>query len=162
MKMRENLQSIYKVLTTNEKLLRLLHYTSTDWNDSPLDETKPNILDIPIEQKWAIINDKIKTTNKTDGLDTENKNRILFYPGSRKSTGNYLVADQDVIFDILVHQSFDEVDLRLSWITDTLNDIISHQNIVGIGKIKNKMGGQISSPQGYIGYRLVYSFGSGK
>lgn len=161
MKMRDNLQAIYKELTTNEKLLRLLYYKSTNWNDSPLDEAKSNILDMPVDEKWAIINDRIKKTNKSDGLDTVKINRILFYAGNRKGTGNYLVSDQDIIFDILVHQDFDDIDLRLSWIADTLNDIISNQNLTGIGKIQNKMGGQISAPQNYIGYRLVYTFGSG-
>jgi hypothetical protein len=162
MRMRENLTDIYKSLTQDETLLRLLYYQPINANDSPLDPAKQNILDKPVSEKWEIVLDRIKTTSKTDDLDNVQKCRILFYAGRRGNTSNYLIANQQIIFDVLCHFSFEEVDLRSSWINDRLNEILFDSRITGIGKITFEGGSPIAAPNNYVGYRLMYSIGSGK
>jgi hypothetical protein len=163
MKMRENKQTFFALFSSNEELLRLLYYKPTNFNDNPLDPSKDNILDLPEEEKWEIINDVIKKTDKTSDLDTEQKCRLLFYSGVRDSTDNYLLASQDIIFDILVHiDAFDLVDDRLDWICDKVNDLISNEKVTGIGKAMFVHGNNIVAPKEYVGYRLIYNIGSGK
>jgi hypothetical protein len=165
MRMRENMQDIFKVFTGDETLLRLLFYKPQNASDDPLSTAKPNVLDKPILEKWKIIQDRIKTVPKVDDLDTEPKCRLLFYPGNRHKTGNYLVSDQDIVIDILVHFDYEDVDQRLEWICDVINELMFDKRITGMGKVT--YGGGYpglylkDTPQGYVGYRLVYSFGSG-
>ncbi len=161
MEMRKNIQDIYKVLTTDETLLRLLYYPAINPLDSPLSPSKQNILEMPDEEKWAIILDRIMTTPKVDDLvDDKPKCRLLFYAGDRNVTKNYLVADQEFVFDVICHLNFDEVDQRLTWICDTINDLLFNKRITGVGKVEFKSGRPIGAPNGYIGYRLRYLFGS--
>jgi hypothetical protein len=162
MRMRENLMDIYRSLTQDETLLRLLFYKPSNASDNPLSPTKENILDKSASDKWDIILDRIKTTSKTDDLDNVEKCRILFYAGRRGNTSNYLVANQQIIFDVLCHFSFEDVDLRSSWINDRLNEILFNSRITGIGKITFEGGSPINAPNNYVGYRLTYSIGSGK
>jgi hypothetical protein len=158
--MRENIQDIYGVLISDETLLRLLYYLPEDANDSPLSPTKQNILSMPELEKWSIISDVIKTSAKTDDLTFTPKCRLFIYPGRRGSTNNYLFADQRIIFDVLVHFDYEDVDLRLEWICDTVNELIFNQRITGMGKVLFEIGEKISAPEGYVGYRLIYSFSS--
>jgi hypothetical protein len=159
MRMRENLIDIYKVFTTNENLLRLLYYQPIDANDNPLDPAKPNILDLA--NKWDIIQDRIKTTEKVDDLDDEEKCRLLFYAGRRSGTNNYILSNQEFAVDILCHFSFEETDLRMSWICDTVNSLVFDEKITGIKKISFKNGNPIKAPNDYVGYRLIYEIVSG-
>lgn len=160
MRMKDNLSDIYKVLTSDEILLRLLYYLPSSPIDDPLSMDKLNILDMDIETRWNIINDVIKMVEKTDDLIETPKCRLFMYPGRRSSTGNYLVSDQEIVFDILVHADFQNIDLRLSKICDRLNELICNKEITGMGKILFDSGGRIGAPTNYIGYRLVYIFGS--
>lgn len=162
-KMRKNIQDIYKVLSTDETLLRLLHYignTNDSDANSPLNSSKPNILDMAIATKWDIIQDVIKTSKKVKDLDSTKKCRVLIYPGKRSGTRNYLMADQKFIIDVLVEMDINDVDQRMAWICDTINDLIFDQKVTGVGKIGFEDGGQIGAPEGYEGYRLIYEFGS--
>jgi hypothetical protein len=158
--MREHLQKLYKVLTQDETLLRLLYLKPQNAADNPLDPAKPNILSR--SDKWTIIDDVIKTAEVVSDLDTTEKCRILMYAGRRNSTGNYLISNQDFIFDVLVHsKSFDAVDQRLSWICDRLNELLFNQNIpTMLGVILFKSGTAIGAPNNYSGYRLIYEFSS--
>ena len=160
MRMKENRVDIYKVLTTDETLLRLLYYKPENENDDPLDSTKDDILDMDEEDKWTIIEDRIKKTPKVDDLDKEPKCRLLFYMGRRSKTNNYLYAGQIVVFDVLVHFDFEEVGMRESAICDRVNDLMSNSRVTGIGKVNFEGGDQISAPEAYTGYRLMYSIGS--
>lgn len=160
MSMRKHMVDIYKVFSTDETLLRLLYYKPENAADDPLDSSKPNILDMT--DKWDIIQDRIKTTSKVDDLDDEAKCRLLFYSAGRNGTNNYLVADQEIKIDLLVHYYFEDVDLRMSWICDRVNELMFDQRITGYGKVDFKNGKPISAPNGYVGYQLLYQFGSGK
>lgn len=158
MRMKESLEAIYKVVTTDETLLRLLYYKPVNQNDNPLDMAKENIIDKPALEKWDIINDIIKKASKIDGLDSESKCRVCFYSGIRNGGRNYMLSKQDIIFDIYVHFDFEEMDFRASWICDRVSELIFDKDIIDVGKIFFKNGGQINAPTGYIGYRLIFNF----
>lgn len=160
MGMRQSFEEIYKTFTSDETLLRLLYYKSNDITDNPLDPYKPNILQMDEYQRWGIINDVIKNHPTVDGLDTQPKCRILFYAGQRVPTNNYQMSDQEVVIDVIVHNSFEEVDFRSSWICDRISELLSNEKKWGIGKTFFSHGSPIGVPDNYIGYRLQYSFGS--
>lgn len=157
--MRESLKSIYEVLTTDEVLLRLLYYNSKNDKDNPLEESKGNILDKDDVDRWNIIEDVIKKDSSVNDLEnSQEKCRICFYSGARKKRQNYLISSQDIIFDIYTHININDVDFRLSWICDRLNKLIFSKDIMKLGKIYFKSGSKISSPTGYEGYRIIFSF----
>jgi hypothetical protein len=160
MNMRGNLMDIYTILTTDETLLRLLYYSATSLNDSPLSTSKANILSKSMSEKWDIIEELIKKTDKTNDLTIESRCRVCTYMGNRRSTNNNAVANQQVVFDIYAPIEWDDIDFRLTWICDTINDLFSGQRITGLGKTENNVGGKITAPSGFIGYRLIYDFGS--
>jgi len=159
MNMEKCIKDVFKVFCEDETLLRLLYYKPTSGIDDPLSTDKPNVLELDEEDLWIFINDSIKTTPKVDGLDTVSKCRILVYPGNRRSNGNYLIANQNIIIDVLVHFDFDEKDLRLCKICDRVNDLLFYERITGLGKITYDDGRPISAPINYIGYRLTYNVG---
>lgn len=154
MQMRQHVQDIYKVLTGDETLLRLLYYEPYN----PLDTSNDNILDMPELEKWKIIRDRIKTTRNTDELDVEPKCRLCFFPGRRKGARNYLVSDQEFVFDILTHFDFDDYDQRLSWISDRINYLIFDKNIINFGKFVFEDGFAVNPPVAhYSAYELIYT-----
>lgn len=161
MNMKKYLQDIYKVFSQDETLLRLLYYQPSNALDSPLDESKENILDKTEEDKWVIIKDKIKFTPTYDGLDKNHICRLFFYAGRRYSDHrNYLIADQDIKIDVFTHSSYNDVDLRLSWLCDHVNSLMFDSRITGMGKIMVKQGTDIPAPENYVGYQLIYEIGS--
>jgi hypothetical protein len=160
MNMRGNLMDIYTILTTDETLLRLLYYSATSLDDSPLSVTKANILDKSTSAKWDIIEELIKKTDKTNDLTVESRCRVCTYMGNRRSTNNNAVANQQVVFDIYVPIEWDDVDFRINWICNSINDLFGGQKITGLGKTENAIGLKITAPSGFIGYRLIYDFGS--
>lgn len=164
MNMRKNIIDIYNSIVNNEDILRLLIYNPSNALDNPLDKTKPNILDIPVGERFKTIDKHILRTPKTTDIDnTTNISRLCMYPAKRIPTRNYEVADQDIIFDLYVHHSIDHIDLRLAWLCDYINNFISGSRITGIGSIRFFDGNVIfNSPEGYTGYRLIYRFGSNK
>lgn len=160
MRMKDNLSDVYKVLTSDETLLRLLYYLPSSSLDDPLSTDKANILDM--ENHWDIINNVIMPTFKTDDLNENPKCRLMVCPGNRNSTGNYLLSEQEIVFAIFVHIDFDKADLRLSWICDRINELMNNKQITGIGKVRFLSGRPISIRGNiyYVGYELVYVFGS--
>ncbi len=157
-KMKDNMTDIFKLLSTDETLLRLLYYQPTNGADDPLSTSKSDVLSMA--NKWDIIEDRIKTIPKTDDLINEVKCRLLFYPGKRSGTRNYLLAGQEIVFDIMTHFLFEEVDLRQESIVDRINELICNEKITGVGSVGFKGGGQIPAPEKYVGFRVIYLIGS--
>lgn len=158
MQLRQHLMDIYNEIKQSDRLLRLLHYPT-----DPLAISKPNI--VGSTQHASIADEHIFWTPKTTDLTLKPTCRLCVFSGQRTPyRNNFLVADQDFVFDIYVHiEAFDQKDLRLSWITDTINDLISEERITGMGKIAFLASNNIAdAPEGYVGYRMIYSFGSGQ
>lgn len=158
MNMRKNLMDVYTVLNSDEDLLRLLYYKSSNFSNSPLDPSKPNILDMSVEQKWNIINDVIVPGMKVDDLSTEEKCRIMIFMGDRNGLNNDSYSSQNVTIDVLTHITIDNIDFRLCWICDQINKLLFGENITGLSKIKLKNGKPFNAPQGYVGYRIIFYF----
>lgn len=151
--------AIFKVINSDEELLRLLHYKPENKLDNPLDISKPNILDLPIEEKWEIIDDCIVNAPKFTEIQDEAKSFLMYYCGyGRRNSKNYLFSDQEFHFDVITPDTFQTMDRRNEKICDRINKIIFGKNIVGMGKMLPKDRMPINTPKGYNGYRLVYEF----
>jgi hypothetical protein len=153
---------ISNLFYNDETILRLLHYKPENRLDDPLDENKPNILDMVDEdKKWELIDDCIMTAPKTSDLEKKPKCRLFVYPGVRRPTNdNFLFANQQFNFDVLTHADFQNMDLRNEWICERVNELIFGKRIAGLGKVLFKGGQPINAPKDYQGYRLVYEFAS--
>ena len=86
--------------------------------------------------------------------------RICFYTGGRYGTKNKSTSKQDIIFDVYIPISWDEIDLRLAWVCDRIFDILFDKKITGLGKIGSSKSAPLSAPSKYVGYRLIFEFGS--
>lgn len=151
----QNIRDVYSTLM-DETLLRYLVYNERN----PLSPTKPNVLTLP--DKTKVIDKHLIMTPKTSDLTSESKiSRLCMYLGNR-SPQNRKVSNQDVIFDLYVHEDIDLQDLRLSLIRDYISELIEDKHITGLGRSELKGAGIIAnSPLGYVGYRMAYTFGSG-
>ena len=164
MNMRKNIHDLYMQIINNEEILRLLAYQSKNFNDSPLDSSKPNILDMPVNSKFNLIDKHVLMTAKTSDITVNEKIcRLCIYSGRRRPTHNYALAEQDIVFDVYVHFDIDIVDMRLTWICDTINDFVHASKFTGVSGVHFLFGEPIhNAPDGYIGYKLVYRLGSKK
>jgi hypothetical protein len=163
MSMHKNMMDILNVLYFDETLLRLLYYPAKNLKDNtpdPLDISLPNILDTDVD--WSIRNSRIKSIPKVDDLTDTPICRLLIYAGRRSSDGqSYLTANQQLIIDVVCHESFEDGDLRTAKISDRLNELFVAEKITGIGKMYFVEGGQITGlPSEYVGFKNVYRYGS--
>ena len=144
MNTKQNLIDVYKQLSVDEQLIRLLDERAVGQTDEAL----------------GILAKVLVPMDKVFDLDTEPINRICMYLGNRTPQRNsYFSHDQDFVFDIYVHYTFEELDLRLSLIRDTLDKLIFNEKITGAGKVHFVMGHIITNaPTRWIGYKMVYKF----
>lgn len=159
MGMQQNFLDIFKIVCRDEELLRLLHYPSQ--NDvkkvaDPLSDKLPNILDMSVKDRLKITDKSVFKIAKDEDLSSDEICRVYIYPSRRSATSNPEFANQQVIFDILVHEKFENGDLRSMRIFDRLNELFNHKLITGIGKMVYNDGQPIPSPKNYIGYRHVF------
>ncbi|MGM7720494.1 hypothetical protein [Metabacillus sp. Hm71] len=153
----ENLVDIFKVVGNDEDLLRLTYY-----KDNPLDPNKSNVKDLP--DFYEIRKERIIRAPKTDDISTKELCRICMYFGNGSNTSNERVDDQDIVIDVYTHiDTFELNEARSLKIIDKLNKLITFQHITGVGKIRSSRRYIIGNPpNGYIGYKVTYTFGSGK
>ena len=157
MRTTEYLVKFFNTLTHDETLKRLLIYKPKNSLDDPLDKTKPNI-----EMDWRKIDEVILRSPKTDEMSKKSICRICMYLGFRTKSNNFRVDTQDIVFDIYAHiEGFDEVDFRLSQIIDRLSELLQDKKVAGVNKTTLRTSTYIANPpSGYVGYRMVYKFGS--
>lgn len=160
MNLRQNMQDVQAILTTDETLLRLLYYKPVAAGDDPLDSGKPDILARPAADRDAIVGDVVRNVRNTDGLAAAEKCRLVFYPRLRRGTSSHLIANQDVAFDIYCHYAFEQVDARSAWVADRVNELIFNKRLSSVGRTFLYAGNSISAPADYTAYRLIYTFGS--
>lgn len=157
--MRQFINNIYTKLREDEVLMRLLHNKPEDYPKKipdPLDKVLPNI--VGSEDYWDIVDKVIITGTKTSDIQEKGICRIYIYAGRRRPKfGNYLVADQEVVLDVFVHESFNKDD-RLNWINDRINELIALEYIAGYGKLDYAGGDSRVAPIGYSKYEHVYTF----
>jgi hypothetical protein len=167
MGMYKNIQDILNVLWYDEELLRLLVYMPENIltnTPDPLDSSLENILEKSIEEQWKIRNEVIMLTPKDDDLVENRKCRLFVYLGDREpNRGNYHIATQELVVDILCHSDFENGDMRTTRIGDRLNELFAMERVTGFGKTDYVRGTIISrTPSQYVGYRHIYSFGGMK
>ncbi|MEK4121973.1 hypothetical protein [Lysinibacillus sp. FSL K6-0102] len=167
MDLRGSLKKLFITLSSHEKLLRLLHYIPANALDNPLDTKKPDINSLP--NKYDIVEKVLMPSDKKYDLDLKSELcRVCFYTGTRELQDSYnsaarrqqdniYVANQKYNFDVYVHVDIDIKDFRMTWICNTLNEILDRQNISDIGKFRLAFSSPINNtPDGFIGYKLVY------
>lgn len=157
--MREHINTIYTTLIEDEYLMRLLYFKprSPELN-MPIDyNDRDTLVMLEREDYWDIVDDRVLTTTKSSEIeDKKALCRLYIYPGRRKSRhNNYLLADQEIVIDILVHDSYSS-DLRQQWISDRIDELIVLERLTGIGKIEFVSGAPRQSPIGYDKYETVY------
>lgn len=156
--------NFFKRVTTDEPLLRLLYYKPTSGNDDALSPKKPNLHATDVYYK-TILKTNFKRAPKANDL-TEGGGicRICMYIGASSRTSNLKVYEQNIHFDVLVHiEDFENKDSRSIRIVDRLSELLSEEQISGIGKVKNSRTSEpINAPEGYIGYRNTFTFGTTK
>lgn len=160
--MRQVFLEIYRILTEDEVLMRLLYYLPEDaHNPDPLSDELENIQDRP--DIWDIRKDRVMRSDKISDIEGDPKCRIYIYPEKRRSRwGNYLVADQGISLSIFVHESF-LVDGRMEWISDRLYKLLSLERIKGsIGMLEYVKGDPWTAPRQYSQYRHVFQFTTSK
>lgn len=150
---------INKILRSDSDLWKLMYHRSKNYSDDPL--IKDDILLFPPAQKNEIINLRLKPSLVTQDLVNDEICRLIFHPSIRKpQSQSYAVATQFVDFDIFVHHSYNDADLRLTKLCDKINDIFNHKDFRGLGKFKFEDGQPFTFEGTYVGYTLTYSFGS--
>jgi hypothetical protein len=156
-RLRQNLLDIFKHVGTDRELLRLLYYPS-----DPLDPSKQDVGNLPDFN--SIRKERIIRSPKTNDLTTKEICRICMYMGNRDNTQNKKVALQDVVFDVYAHiDQYDKNDARALWICDRINELLHGEWITGVGKMESYRSLIIPNPpSGYIGYRMIFTFGSVK
>lgn len=163
--MRLFFNNIYTKLREDEELMRLLHYKPADYMEKrpdPLDKSLPDIVDENSQEYWKIVEKTIKRSVKTSEIQEKGICRLYIYGGRRRSRfGNYLIADQEVVIDIFVHELF-EKDARMDWIRDRINKLLVLERIVGIGMLEFAAGNSRVAPIGYEKYELIYKFTASK
>jgi len=167
MAMYDNYMDILNVIRNDEILLRLLYYPPEDLIagiEDPLSPNLPNILDFDRKQLKEIRDERIVKSAKVDDLVHDKKMcRLYVFLGRRRPKNyNYLVAEQEIIFDVFIHNDIENADLRSARVSDRLNELLVLKPITGLGKMDYEIGQPINAPEGFVAYRHVYTFGSGK
>lgn len=155
----DNLVDIFKVVANDPKMLRLLYYPS-----DPLNSTKAEVN--TLEDFYKIKKSRIIRAPKTDDITPTSEKicRICMYFGNGSNTPNERVDDQDVIFDIYTHiDTYEANEARSLKIIDQLNELLALKHVTGIGKMRTSKRYIIANaPSGYMGYKVVFEFGSTK
>ncbi|MCY9096374.1 hypothetical protein MOE96_15985 [Bacillus inaquosorum] len=154
-KLENDLIGIFKLFSKDAELLRLAYYKDLD---------DPNNIDVQQrEDYYEILKEIIVRAPKFNDLKQDNPQcRICMYFGNGYSTNNLRVSTQDVMIDVYTHiEEFEENDPRSLKIIDRLSDIVFNKNVAGVGKVANIKRMLIGNPpDGYIGYKLIFSFGA--
>ena len=155
MGLRKHLIDIFNRVGDDKELLRLLYYPS-----DPLNPSKQDVQNLPDFHK--IRTERIIRSPKTNDISTNNAIcRVCMYMGNR-TPNNQAYAHQDIVFDVYAHiDKYDINDARSLWICDRINELLSMERVTGIGKmLSDRMLIIGNPPSGYIGYKLIYTFGS--
>jgi hypothetical protein len=157
MNLRKNLIDVFNHIGNDKELLRLLYYPS-----DPLNPSKQDVQDLPDFRN--IRKERIMRSPKTNDLTTKEICRICMYMGNRDNTNNKKVAMQDIVFDVYAHiDKYDLNDARSLWICDRINELLHEEWVTGIGKMESYRNLIIGNPPtGYIGYKMIFTFGSVK
>ncbi|KXJ35264.1 hypothetical protein V5785_00550 [Bacillus subtilis] len=163
----EQMTKVFRLVMDDVELNRLLYY-KTD----PLSPSHPDVQSLKnyydsTNDSPAIINTIFKRAPKTDDLSDSPLCRICVYLGNalpKPSDQSAMLLDQDLMIDVFTHiNTFEETEFRNLKINDRINKLLFNQNFAGIGKTNSYKRLLITNPpDGYLGYKLIYTFGAMK
>ncbi|MCV0023375.1 hypothetical protein [Bacillus sp. XT-2] len=163
----EQMTKVFRLVMDDVELNRLLYY-KTD----PLSPSHPDVQSLEnyydsTNDSPAIINTIFKRAPKTDDLSDSPLCRMCVYLGNalpKPSNQSAMLLDQDLMIDVFTHiNTFEETEFRNLKINDRINKLLFNQNFAGIGKTNSYKRMLITNPpDGYLGYKLIYTFGAMK
>ncbi|UWS63313.1 hypothetical protein N2384_11210 [Bacillus paralicheniformis] len=171
----EHMTKIFRTLINDSELNRLLYY-----KDTPLSPDLPDVQDLEgyevettVEEdgKVRIIPPIFKTifkrAPKTDDITESPICRVCMYLGSglsKPSNQSYMLMDQDLHIDVYTHiETYEENEFRSLKILDRLSALLFNKNIAGFGKASAPKRMLITNPPaGYLGYKMIFTFGAMK
>lgn len=160
--MREAINSIYQILINDEEMLRLLWYLpKRETGIDPFSSNLLNVKDMP--DYWEIVNERIVLAEKVSDLIEKPICRIYLSAGRRRGKfENYLLATQEIVATIYVHEDY-ETDMRISRISDRLNELIVLEQLNGmIGKLEYAGGNARVAPIQYSKYEHTFEYTTNK
>lgn len=153
------INNIFTVLKNDEQLLRLLHYNYKDQDGryfDSLDESRPDL--IGSSEYNSIVRNHILKTIKKDDIVSVKDCFLLIHSGKRRGVfENHLLAKQEILIDVVVHNDYQVDDSRLDDICDRLNYLIVHERF-GLGKADISTPIPFEAPRGYYRYQMKYLF----
>jgi hypothetical protein len=164
--MREVVAGAFEILRKDEELMRALCYLPEDTEEDilhPMDELLPNIVDEDNETYWETVDNHIKLHEKITDIENKSLCRLYIYLGRRRPVfNNYLIAQQEIIIDIFVHNDYSD-NMRIGWISDRINELIALKRLNGtFGKLEYASGNSRDAPIGYSKYQHMFVFATGK
>lgn len=162
----DHLINFFKVISQDDKLLRLLVHRSKNISDDPLSPSKPNI--VGSSEHINVIKENIIRAPKFTDLPNKAICRLCVYLGHNLKNRNRMKSEkvfiQEIVIDVYVHiDEYEVIDIRSLKICDRLNDLLYDQRISGVSKVDSPETYSIpNAPEGYIGYKMIFSFGSTK
>ncbi|MCY7823343.1 hypothetical protein MOB34_05915 [Bacillus spizizenii] len=163
----EQMTKIFRLVMDDVELNRLLYYKI-----DPLSPSHPDVQSLEnyydsTNDSPAIINTIFKRAPKTDDLSDSPLCRMCVYLGNalpKPTNQSAMLLDQDLMIDVFTHiNTFEETEFRNLKINDRINKLLFNQNFAGIGKTNSYKRLLITNPpDGYLGYKLIYTFGAMK
>ncbi|MCY7757874.1 hypothetical protein MOC61_09180 [Bacillus inaquosorum] len=163
----EQMTKIFRLVMDDIELNRLLYYKI-----DPLSPSHPDVQSLEnyydsTNDSPAIINTIFKRAPKTDDLSDSPLCRMCVYLGNalpKPTNQSAMLLDQDLMIDVFTHiNTFEETEFRNLKINDRINKLLFNQNFAGIGKTNSYKRLLITNPpDGYLGYKLIYTFGAMK
>lgn len=154
---------ILNILRQDEHLLRLLEYNyldSTGEIQDVLEDHLPNI--VGSTQHSRIASEHIVNAVKEDDIKAIKTCMVLVHLGKRRPVfSNYMLAKQEVLIDILVHNSFQENDFRMDDICDRLDYLLVHERIT-MGKVEISTPIPMEAPKEYYRFQMKYTYWTSK
>lgn len=153
------INNVYTKLKNDEQLLRLLHYGYKDKDGNYVDCLDENLADIKGQKNYHnIVKDHLLKTVKQDEIVSVKDCFLLIHSGKRRPVfGNHLLATQEILIDVVVHNDFQEDDNRLDDICDRLDYLIVHERF-GLGRMEISTPIPYEAPRGYYRHQLKYVY----
>ncbi|MFT4400451.1 hypothetical protein ACMX2I_10460 [Bacillus sp. SW14] len=163
----EQMTKIFRLVMDDVELNRLLYYKTDPLSPSHPDVQSLENYYVSTNDSPAIINTIFKRAPKTDDLSDSPLCRMCVYLGNalpKPTNQSAMLLDQDLMIDVFTHiNTFEETEFRNLKINDRINKLLFNQNFAGIGKTNSYKRLLITNPpDGYLGYKLIYTFGAMK
>lgn len=156
----------YRVLSklqNDEQLLRLLYYPPevirTDDGKYVSDVLDPALEDIVGSSKYhEVVNNHIIRTAKFDDITDKRTCLIFVHPGRRRpETFVSTLVKQELLIDVLVHNSYQEYDYRMDDICDRIDYLLVGEH-VGMGSTELSNPLPMEAPKEYSRFQLRYRY----